>query len=113
MEKYFHNKLVRDKILEIIKADNGQYESRILDDIEFEVELKKKLVEEAVELQKASEEEIIGELADVLELVKSIAAYKGIEYSVVEEKQVSKKEKRGGFEKKIYLEWSNLESGKG
>jgi len=112
MKKYFHKKLIRDKIPEIIEANNGHFETRILEDNEFEIELKKKLIEEARELQDADDEEIIGELADLLELVKSIAAQKGIEFSSVEEKQISKKEKRGGFEKKIFLEWSDQESGK-
>jgi predicted house-cleaning noncanonical NTP pyrophosphatase (MazG superfamily) len=112
MKKYFHKKLIRDKIPEIIDANNGHYETRILDDTEYEVELKRKLVEEAKELQGAGKEEIIGELADVLELVKSITAQNGIEFSVVEEKQVNKKEKRGGFDKKIFLEWSDQAQGK-
>jgi predicted house-cleaning noncanonical NTP pyrophosphatase (MazG superfamily) len=112
MKKYFHKKLVRDKIPEIIEASNGHYETRILSDKEFEIELKKKLVEEAIELQDARDEELVGELADVLELVKSIATQKGIDFSAVEEKQINKKEKRGGFDKKIFLEWSDQESGK-
>ncbi len=112
MGKYFHKKLIRNKIPKIIEANNGHYETRVLGDKEYEVELKKKIVEEAKELQNADDEELVGELADVLELVKSIAAQKGIEFSAVEEKQISKKEKRGGFDKKIFLEWSDQESGK-
>jgi predicted house-cleaning noncanonical NTP pyrophosphatase (MazG superfamily) len=112
MKKYFHKKLVRDKIPEIIEANHDHYESRILNDKDFEVELKKKLIEEAKELQEASDEKILGELADVLELIKSIAVKKGFKFSDVEEKQRVKKEKRGGFEKKIFLEWSDQESDK-
>lgn len=112
MKKYFHKKLIRDKIPEIIETNNGHYETRVLDNKEFEVELKKKLIEEARELQNANDEEILGELADVLELVKSIAVQKGIEFKTVEEKQITKKEKRGGFDKKIFLEWSDQKSGK-
>lgn len=112
MKKYFHKKLIRDKIPEIIEANNGHYETRILDDKEFGVELKKKLIEEGKELQNASDKELTGELADVLELVKSIAAQKGIEFRAVEEKQINKKEKRGGFDKKIFLEWSDQKAGK-
>lgn len=112
MEKYFHKKLIRDKIPEIIDANSGLYKTRILDDTEYEIELKRKLMEEAKELQEAGEEEILNELADVLELTKSIAIQKGIKFSDVEEKQISKKEKRGGFEKKIFLEWSDQEEGK-
>ncbi|HWS48652.1 MAG TPA: nucleoside triphosphate pyrophosphohydrolase [Candidatus Methanoperedens sp.] len=112
MKKYFHRKLIRDKIPEIIEQNEGHCETKVLNDIEYELELKKKLIEEAIELQRAKDEEIVGELADVLELVKSIASYKGVEFCKVEEKQISKKEKRGGFDKKIFLEWSDQESGK-
>jgi len=112
MKKYFHRKLIRDKIPEIIEANNGHYETRILDEKEFEIELKKKLIEEAKELHNASDDEILGELADILELVKSIATQKGMGFRAVEDKQISKKEKRGGFDKKIFLEWSDQESGK-
>lgn len=112
MKKYFHKKLIRDRIPEIIEANKGHYEMRVLDEMEFEKELKKKLVEEAKELQNADDEEIVSELADVLELVKSIADQKGIKFVDVEEKQINKKEKRGGFEKKLFLEWSDQKAGK-
>ena len=50
MKKIFHNKLIRDKIPEFIKADNEKYETKVLDDNEFETELRKKLLEEAKEV---------------------------------------------------------------
>lgn len=112
MKKYFHQKLVRDKIPEIIQAENGKYKARVLNEKDFEIELKKKLIEEAEELQKANSKEIVSELADVLELVKSIAVENKIKFSTVEEKQIDKRKKRGGFDKKIFLIWSDRKQGK-
>ncbi|MDP4009379.1 MAG: nucleoside triphosphate pyrophosphohydrolase [Candidatus Shapirobacteria bacterium] len=105
--KRIYKKLVRDKIPEIIKNNRESFETRILDDEEFEVELKKKLVEEAKEVGLAINEELLEELADVLELVKSIADFKNITFLQIEERRKEKLEKRGGFKKKLFLEWTN------
>jgi predicted house-cleaning noncanonical NTP pyrophosphatase (MazG superfamily) len=43
-KKYYHQKLIRDKIPEGIKASGDDYETRVLGKTEFEKELKKKLV---------------------------------------------------------------------
>lgn len=112
MKKYFHNKLIRDRIPEHIKANGGEYEIKVLNAGEFEPALRKKLVEEAVELQKAGEEELVNEMADVLELLRSTAELHGIDFKLVEEKQVSKREKRGGFKKRLFLIWSSNQAGK-
>jgi predicted house-cleaning noncanonical NTP pyrophosphatase (MazG superfamily) len=109
MTKIFHKKLVRDKIPEIIKNSGNTYQTRILNDLEFEVELKRKLIEESVEVSKASKEELIEELADVLEIVYGLADFNKINLEDVENKRKIKKEKRGGFDKKIFLDWSEKE----
>ena len=44
MKKYFHQKLVRDKIPEIIELNKGKYEAKVMDEKDFEIELKKKLI---------------------------------------------------------------------
>lgn len=113
MEKYYHNKLIRDKIPEIIEANRGKYELRVMEVEEFKKELKKKLIEESREAQNAGgKESITKELADVLEIIKSIAESENIEFTSVEQEQTKKKEKRGGFKKKLFLIWSDAPSGK-
>lgn len=107
MTKIFHKKLIRDKIPEIIEETGSEYQTRILGNEEFEVELKKKLVEESVEVLNSSKEELIKELADVLEIIYNLADFNKIKMKDVENQRKSKKEKRGGFDKKIFLEWSN------
>ena len=111
-KKYYHKKLIRDKIPDIIKASKDNFETRILSDKELEKELKKKLVEEAKEVSQASKDSILNELADVLELIKSISSHFKIKFNQVEKYQTEKKKKRGGFEKKLFLIWSTGKSGK-
>ena len=74
-KKYYHQKLIRDRIPEVIKATGDEGKTRILGEREYEKELKKKLIEESKEVLKASKEEVLNELADVLELIKSIASH--------------------------------------
>lgn len=105
--KVFHHKLVRDKIPEHIKANGGEYEVRVMEEEEFEEELRKKLIEEAKELAETDKEGLANEMADVLELLKSLAGFYKIDFSLVEKEQSEKKEKRGGFEKRLFLVWSS------
>ena len=113
MNKYYHNKLIRDKIPEIIEANDGKYELREMENDEFKRELRKKLVEEAKEVIEAQGKEgTTKELADVLELIKSIAESEDITFNLVEEEQEKRREKRGGFKKKLSLIWSDAPAGK-
>lgn len=112
MKKVFHKKLIRDKIPRVIEASKGKYELRMMGKREFEKELKKKLVEEAKELIEVKRKGLLNEMADVLELLKSIAEFYNIDFKLVEEKQVKKRKERGGFKKKLFLIWSSQQSGK-
>ena len=95
-----------------MKASGDEWETRIMGSKEYEKELKKKLVEEAKEVESASREELINELSDVLELAKSIATHFKISFSKVEKFQEEKRKKRGGFKKKLFLLWSTGKPGK-
>lgn len=104
-----YNKLVRDRIIEFIERDGVNYKSRILDDNEFQKELLKKIVEEAQEVFEAgsngeNKEELIMELADLQEVMDSVIQSFGLTNSEVTQVKQDRKEKRGGFEKKIFLE---------
>ncbi len=112
MKKFYHKKLIRDKIPEIIEAHNGKYETRIMEEGEFKKELKKKLIEEVEEVIEAEESELKKELADVLEIIKSIAENENIDFKLIEEKQKQRREERGGFKKKLFLIWSDQPAGK-
>ena len=97
---YTYNKLVRDKIVENIKNSGRNPSYRIMDNEEYLKELNKKLLEEAHEFV---EENSIEELADVFEVIESIIKIKNINIEEVRKYQQIKKEKNGGFDKKIYL----------
>ncbi|MFS8189165.1 phosphoribosyl-ATP pyrophosphohydrolase [Rossellomorea marisflavi] len=99
-----YNKLVRDKILEIIKGEGLKCKSKILDPDELLVELKAKMVEEAHEfIKSADEKEAVEELADILELIYASLESYGVDFEELELIRQKKKEKRGGFDKAIYL----------
>lgn len=107
MKKYYHRKLIRDKIPKKIEKAGGAFKTKILREYEFEKELKKKLLEESKELIKAPRNKLLNELADVLELTKSIASHYKIPFSKVEKFRRKKRTKVGGFKKKLFLIWSD------
>ena len=96
-----YGKLVRDRIIDIIRSNGENPIYHTLSDEEYLKELHKKLFEEANEFVEADAPE---ELADLLEVVYAIAKHKNISMEEVEKERVKKREKRGGFEDKIYLE---------
>jgi len=112
MRRFYHKKLIRDKIPQLIEVNKGKYEVRIMREGEFKRELKKKLTEEAKEVIKAKRKELPKELADVLELIKSIAESENISVKLIEKKQKQRRRERGGFKKKLFLVWSDKPAGK-
>ncbi|HEX8993853.1 MAG TPA: nucleoside triphosphate pyrophosphohydrolase [Candidatus Paceibacterota bacterium] len=96
MESY--NKLVRDKIPEVLDRKGVPYEKRIASPEEYKQELIKKLGEETNEFMAAGDPE---ELADVLEVIAALRTLP--EYEHVEELRLKKLEERGGFSEKIIL----------
>ena len=99
-----YKKLVRDKIPEIILSKGETPITRILSDEEYKVELEKKLSEEYEEVLEASGDSRIEELADMLEVMEALANVENKTLEDVIKVKGIKKEKRGGFKDKIYLE---------
>ena len=96
-----YNKLVRDKIIDIIEADGRIAKYRILDDNEYRQELNKKLQEEVKEYL---EDNNVEELADIVEVIYGILNSMDVSIKEFEKIRINKQEKRGAFDKKIYLE---------
>src|ERR1700737_4081133 len=97
-------KLVRDKIPELIRRDGREPTVTVLDGAAYRTALREKLLEEATELIAAtSPEEVLGELADVLEVIKAIAAESGHAWSAVEAQTDDKRGRRGGFSERRFL----------
>ncbi|MEW4219987.1 nucleoside triphosphate pyrophosphohydrolase [Rossellomorea marisflavi] len=102
MPKY--NKLVRDKIPEIIEAKGKEVSTTILSNEEYIKELKTKCLEEVEEYMRATtNEEAKEELADVLEVLNSIAKTHGSSMEEIESIRRRKKQERGGFQERIFL----------
>lgn len=98
-----YNKLVRDKIIEIIQSKGEKAKFHIADEAEYKEKLFDKLKEETDELIK---DPSISEVADVLEVVDAICKHLGFSEEEVREIKEKKASDRGGFEKKIILEES-------
>lgn len=103
-EKIIYNKLVRDKIPEIIEASGKTCETKILSDEEYLQMLDKKLDEELAEYHK---DQNIEELADLLEVLYATAKARGYSIEELEQVRVEKQKARGGFDKKTLLKSVN------
>lgn len=102
MPKYY--KLVRDKIPEIIRSEGKLFTIEILDDKRYSLELKNKLREEVDEYSKTkTDEHSLEELADILEIIHSLAKVHGSDIDGVNKIREIKKKQRGGFEDKVFL----------
>ncbi|OGJ20033.1 hypothetical protein A3K73_03940 [Candidatus Pacearchaeota archaeon RBG_13_36_9] len=95
-----YNKLVRDKIPEIIKENGKIPKVHTASDGEYLAKLKEKLQEEVGEFLKDGNPE---ELADILEAIYAIKDFK-FEKEDLEAIRKSKEEERGGFKKRIILD---------
>ncbi|MBO0992010.1 nucleoside triphosphate pyrophosphohydrolase [Bacillus sp. SD088] len=99
-----YNKLVRDRIPEIIQNSGKRLKTEILTDKRYIGELRKKLNEEVHEYQEAAtDQDALEELADVLELLHALAHQHGASINDVEEIRKKKADNRGSFKEKIYL----------
>lgn len=103
MERIY-NKLVRDKIPNIIKGKGETPVVKTLDESEYKMELEKKLYEEYKEVIEATGDERVEELADMLEVIRALANLENKHLNDVIAIADKKNEKRGAFEEKIFLE---------
>lgn len=97
-----YDKLVRDKIPQIIKDKGSVPVTHIADDTEYWEKLKAKLQEEVTEV--LEDTNVDEELADVLEVVHAMLAFKDMKFEELEQIMLKKREERGGFKNKIILE---------
>ena len=98
-------KLVRDQIPALIQQTGHQPQLRRLTQKEFLTALLDKLSEELAELRQAkTPTEVKNELADILEVVETLARYHKIPLEKLYQHKASKKQKHGGFKKRIFLE---------
>ena len=92
-----YDKLVRDRIPEIVRAHGSELEFRYLEPAERPLRLTDKLAEECSEYQESGE---IGELVDV---IHAILASSGLTWDTFEEMRLAKRAARGGFDNGVFL----------
>lgn len=109
MRSFLLNKLVRDNIVTDMKAKGQQVVSRQLDDAEFLREAGRKVTEETGEFD--PEKPDAKELADIVEIAettaqaaKDMAAKAGITTEELEALQLQRRQERGGFATRAYVE---------
>lgn len=97
---------MRDRIPEIVARDGQKAKTRKLGAADFRKELLKKLLEESKEAHDAKgKKELAKELGDVLEVIFALYCAYGLEPKEVEGVRKTRKRERGGFEKRIFLEY--------
>jgi len=98
-----YNKLIRDKIPEIIESKGEKAITHIASDVEYWQKLKEKLSEEVKEF---TDDETVEEIADIQEVIEAICNYKKFDKKELELIKSKKVKERGAFEKRIILEES-------
>lgn len=98
-----YNKLIRDRIPEIIRASGGSALTEVLDDARYLELADRKLDEELAEYHESGNVE---ELADLLEVIYAAAAARGCSAAELDAIRAKKAAERGAFEKKLLLKAS-------
>ncbi len=103
--KKIYNKLIRDKIPQIIKKNNQKGDFEKLNKKEFQKALLKKLEEETKEVIEAKDnkEELINEISDIYEIIDAMIESFNLNKKEIIQKQKDKRRKRGGFKERIFL----------
>jgi len=102
--KKVYNKLVRDRIPEIIRSDGYLPVTRKLGVKEFKKALAEKLVEEAKEVTKAkSRDDLLKELSDVEEIIFEMVVLHKISCPEINKVRNKRKKARGAFKKRLFL----------
>ena len=95
-----YNKLVRDRIPEIIESDGKTFKTEVLNDEAYLRMIDAKLDEELAEYHR---DQNIEELADLVEVIYAAAAARGYTIEQLEQVRAEKAVKRGAFLNKLLL----------
>ncbi len=108
MVRFGVHKLLRDRV-PLLRQKNGIIiHQKQLDEKSFIAELKKKLLEEAEEVRIAQKDTVLEELADVLEVIHALLKIENYSWDQLEQARITKKEKRGGFDTQLYVEYVDV-----
>jgi predicted house-cleaning noncanonical NTP pyrophosphatase (MazG superfamily) len=100
-----YNKLVRDRIPEIIRESGRDCAIEIMPEEEYRQALLEKLVEEAQEACQAQPETLATEIADLYEVIDAVIKAFDLDRECLRRNQEIRHKQRGGFSKRIRLLW--------
>lgn len=100
-----YDRLVRDRIPEIIRQKGLLCESVEMEEQEYHERLREKIIEEAHEVVSASPTDLVEELGDLYETIESLMAIHQINPDTVADAQAQKRQERGGFRGRVKLLW--------
>ncbi|HDR6267486.1 TPA: nucleoside triphosphate pyrophosphohydrolase [Bacillus cereus] len=99
-----YNKLIRNKIPQIIEANGKTPTTKILSKDEYIKEICKKTEEELTEyLEANTKEHKLEELSDLLEIINALAEHEGTTLEEINNIRKKKAEGRGGFSDRVFL----------
>jgi predicted house-cleaning noncanonical NTP pyrophosphatase (MazG superfamily) len=102
-----YNKLVRDKIPEIIAGSGRRYSIEVMEVESYRQALLEKLVEEAQEAAASTPgAALLTELADLREVLDAAAAAFGLTADQLSAEQARRRSERGSFAQRIKLLWT-------
>lgn len=105
MTRQTYNKLVRDRIPEIIQDEGRICGTDTMLDQAFAQALRDKLVEEAQEVRAAAPDNLLTEIADLYEVIDTLLNLHQIDADSVIAEQKQRRIERGGFERRLRLLW--------
>ncbi|MGR5962264.1 nucleoside triphosphate pyrophosphohydrolase [Bacillus paranthracis] len=99
-----YNKLIRNKIPQIIKSNGKTPTTRILPEEEYIKEICKKTEEELTEyLEATTKEHKLEELSDLLELINALAEHEGTTLKEINNIRKKESRRKRGFSDRIFL----------
>jgi predicted house-cleaning noncanonical NTP pyrophosphatase (MazG superfamily) len=105
MITFLCKKLARDKTQENFKSQDISITCKMLSGDALQNELKNKLIEECTEVKDAgNKQELIAELADVLEVIDGLCKAYDISAQDVQNIKAQKHTQRGGFEQGLFID---------
>ena len=110
MTRTYYNKLVRDKIPDIIIQQGNHPEYHIVNDkADYCQALREKILEEAIEFKESQD---VNEIIDVLEAIYCLIEAENLDFTKIEELRKKKNVERGSFKRRIILDYVKTESSK-
>jgi predicted house-cleaning noncanonical NTP pyrophosphatase (MazG superfamily) len=100
-EEILYDKLIRDKIPEIIENAGKEYEIHKADEQEY---IEKLLLKVEEELREFKEDPSIAEMADLFEVLDAVIGYYDFDKEEIKDYQEKKRKERGGFNKQLILD---------